>query len=110
MTTEEEKPKVEGKKPRRPTRAYKKDYTSAMAGLEDDTFDIGHPKYAAKYEVLSTPSRDMCNKSTRWEQTLAMRELIAPTVTMPTYPADHNNQELIHKSGRKNSADTKPTH
>ena len=50
MTTEEEKPKVEGKKPRRPTRAYKKDYTSAMAGLEDDTFDIGHPKYATKYE------------------------------------------------------------
>ena len=35
MTTEEDKPKVEGKKPRRPTRAYNKEDTSAMAGLEE---------------------------------------------------------------------------
>ena len=48
--SEEQKPKVEGKKPRRPTKPQKKEYTTRMVGLEEDTFDIGHPKYAAKYE------------------------------------------------------------
>ncbi len=47
-STDEQKPKVEGKKARRPTRAYKKEYMTAMVGLEEDTFNIGHPKYAAK--------------------------------------------------------------
>ena len=48
--SDEQKPKVEGKKARRPTRAYKKEFVTTTVGLEEDTFDIGHPKYAAKYE------------------------------------------------------------
>jgi hypothetical protein len=50
MATKEQKPKVEGEKACQPYRAYKKDYTSAMAGLKEDVFDIGHSKYAAKYK------------------------------------------------------------
>ncbi len=105
MTTEEDKPKVEGKKPRLPTRAYKKEYTSAMAGLEEDTFDRGHPKYAAKYEH----SVDAITRHVQQEYkagadvALAMRELTVPTVTMPTFPADPSDQEA-YKSGRKSSA------
>jgi hypothetical protein len=92
MTTEEDKPKVEGKKPRRPTRAYKKEYTSAMAGLEEDTFDIGHPKYAAKYER----SVDAIARHVQQEYKAgADVELTVPTATMPTFPPDPSDQEAI---------------
>ena len=97
MTTEEDKPKLEGKKPRRPTRAYKKEYTSAMAGLEEDTFDIGHPKYAAKYErsVDAIARHVQQEYKAGADVALAMRELTVPTVTMPTFPTDPNDQEAI---------------
>jgi hypothetical protein len=95
--TEEEKPKVEGKKPRRPTRPSKKEFTSEMAGLTEDTFDIGHPKYAAKYErsvdAIARYVQEQYKSGA--DVALAMRELIAPTVTMPTFPADPNDQEAL---------------
>ena len=49
MTEQEQKPKIEGKKSRRPFRPQRTEFTSKVVGLEDDTFDIGHAKYAAKY-------------------------------------------------------------
>jgi hypothetical protein len=95
--TEEQKPKVEGKRARRPTRAYKKEYTTAAVGLEDDTFDIGHPKYTAKYKrsVDAITRHVQQDYKSGADVALAMRELVAPTVTMPTYPADPNDQEAI---------------
>ena len=51
--SEEQKPKEpkdEGKKPHRPARSQKKEFTSDVVGLTTHTFDIGHPKYAVKYE------------------------------------------------------------
>jgi hypothetical protein len=94
---EEQKPKVEGKKPRRPVKPQKKEFTSGMVGLEDDTFDIGHPKYAAKYEKSVDAIARYVQQEYRSGAEVArgMRDLVAPTVTMPTYPADPNDQEKI---------------
>ena len=88
---------MEGKKARRPPRAYKKEYTTAMVGLEEHTFDIGHPKYAVKYErsVDAIARHVQQEYKSGADVALAMRELVAPTVTMPTYPADPNDQEAI---------------
>ena len=103
--TEEEKPKVEGRKPRRPTRPSKKEFTSEMSGLTDDTFDIGHSKYAAKYErSVDAIARYVQEQYKSGADVVAMRELIAPTVTMPTFPADPNNQEALQIYGKKNCA------
>jgi hypothetical protein len=95
--TEEEKPKVEGKKPRRPTRPTKKEFTSEMGGLTKDTFDVGHLKYAAKYErSVDAIARHVQEQyKSGADVALAMRELVAPTVTMPTFTADPNNQEAL---------------
>ncbi len=50
----EVKPKIEGaRKYRRHTRAVgliKKEFSTTVLGLESHTFDIGNPKYAAKYK------------------------------------------------------------
>ena len=46
---EEQKPKVEGKKPHRAARPQRKEFTSEVVGLTTHTFNIGHPKYAAQY-------------------------------------------------------------
>jgi hypothetical protein len=46
----EQKPKVEGKKPRRAIKPQKKEFTTGMVWLEEDTSDIGHLKYATKYK------------------------------------------------------------
>jgi hypothetical protein len=95
--TEEEKPKVEGRKPRRPTRPSKKEFTSEMSGLTEDTFDIGHSKYAAKYErsvdAIARYVQEQYKSGA--DVALAMQELIAPIVTMPTFPADPSNQEAL---------------
>ena len=95
--SEEQKPKVEGKKARRPTRAYKKEFTTTLVRLEEDTFDIGHPKYAAKYErsVNAIARHVQKDYKSGADVALAMRELVAPTATMPTFPADPNDQEAI---------------
>ena len=95
--SEEQKPKVEGKKARRPTRAYKKEFTTTLVRLEEDTFDIGHPKYAAKYErsVDAIARHVQKDYKSGADVALAMRELVAPTATMPTFPADPNDQEAI---------------
>jgi hypothetical protein len=83
--SEEQKPKVEGKKPRRPTKPQKKEY------------DIGHPKYAAKYERSVDAIARYVQQEDRSGAEVArgMQELVTPTVTMPTYPSDPNDQEKI---------------
>ena len=98
--TEEQKPKelkVEGKKARRPTRAYKKEFTTTVVGLEENTFDIGHPKYAAKYErsVDAIARHVQQDYKSGADVALGMRELVAPRVIMPTFPADPTDQEAI---------------
>ena len=66
-------------------------------GLKEDTFNIGHPKYAAKYErsVNAIARHVQKDYKSGANVALTMRELVAPTVTMPTYLADPNNQEAI---------------
>ena len=105
MSTEEQKPKVEGKKARRPARAYKKEFTTTTVGLEEDTFDIGHPKYATKYEcsVDAIARHVQTDYKSGADVALAMRELVAPTVTMPTYPQTRTTKRPS-RSGRRNSA------
>ena len=50
LEQQEQKPKVDGKKPnRRPFRPMKKEFETKVVGLETHTFDIGHAKYAAKF-------------------------------------------------------------
>ena len=52
MSAPDSKPKVEGRRAfRRPNNATvkKKEYVSTNTGVEAFTFDVGHPKYAAKY-------------------------------------------------------------
>ena len=98
MTEEQEKkPKVEGKKPQRPARPQKKEFTSEVVGLAAHTFDIGHPKYAAKYErsvdAIARYVQEQYKSGA--EVALAMRELVAPTVTMPVFLADPNDQEAL---------------
>jgi hypothetical protein len=68
-----------------------------MVGLEEDTFDIGHPKYAAKYEKSVDAIARYIQQEYRSGANVAraMRELVTPTATMPTYPADPNDQEKI---------------
>jgi hypothetical protein len=68
-----------------------------MVGLEEDTFDIGHPKYAAKYErSVDAIARYMQHENKSGAKVAwGMRELVTPTVTMPTYPSDPNDQEKI---------------
>ena len=48
---EDQKPKVDGKRPGRPFRRghTKKEFETKVVGLEVHTFDIGHAKYAAKF-------------------------------------------------------------
>ncbi len=48
--SEEQKQKVEGKKPSRPIKPQKKEFTTSVVGLEMHTFDIGKAKYASQYE------------------------------------------------------------
>ena len=53
MSAPDSKPKVEGRRAfRRPNNATvkKKEYVSTNTGVEAFTFDVGHPKYAAKYQ------------------------------------------------------------
>ncbi len=94
---QEKKPKVEGKKPHRSARPQKKEFTSEVVGLATHTFDIGHPKYAAKYErsvdAIARYVQEQYKSGA--DIALAMRELVAPTVTMPVFPADPNNQEAL---------------
>lgn len=49
----ETKPKVEGgarqQQRKRGQREYRKEHKSCVVGLENDTFDIGAAKYAAKF-------------------------------------------------------------
>jgi hypothetical protein len=48
---EEQKPKVEGKKPRNMAiMHHKKEFIKSLVSLKMHTFDIGNAKYAAKYQ------------------------------------------------------------
>ena len=100
MTTEEQKeqkPKVEGRRKPRQARPARKEFTSEVVGLTTHTFDIGHPKYAAQYErsvdAIARYVQEQYKSGA--EVALAMRELVAPTVTMPVFPTDPNNQEAL---------------
>ena len=108
MSTEEQKPKLKGKKAHRGTRAYKKEFTTAMVGLEENTFDIRQPKYATKYErsVDAIARHVQQDYKSGVDVMLAMRDLVEPTVTRPTYPTDPDDQEA-YKSGRRNFARSK---
>ncbi len=94
---QEKKPKVEGKKPYRPARQQKKEFASEVVGLTTHTFDIGHPKYAAKYERSVDAIARYVQEQYKSvaEVALAMRELVAPTVKMPVFPTDPNDQEAL---------------
>ena len=61
---EDQKPKVDGKRPaRRPFRIPKKEFETKVVGLEKHTFDIGHAKYAAKFIALAMKSYSTCKRS-----------------------------------------------
>mgnify|MGYP006166379963 FL=1 len=93
----EQKPKVEGKKPHRAARPQRKEFTSEVVGLTTHTFNIGHPKYAAQYErsvdAIARYVQEQYKSGA--DVALAMRELVAPSVTMPVFPADPNDQEAL---------------
>jgi hypothetical protein len=53
--SDQQKPKIEGRRPRRPSRNVgltKKEFVSMVVGLESHTFDVGNTKYAAKFQKL----------------------------------------------------------
>jgi len=94
---EEQKPKVEGKKPHRAARPQRKEFTSEVVGLTTHTFNVGHPKYEAQFErSVDTIARYVQEQyKSGADVALAMRELVAPSVTMPVFPADPNDQEAL---------------
>ena len=94
---EEQKPKVDGKNPRQAVKPQRKEFTSKVVGLITHTFNIGHPKYAAQYErsvdTIARYAQEQYKSGA--DVTLAMRELVAPSVIMPVFPTDPNNQEAL---------------
>ena len=68
-----------------------------MVGLTTHTFNVRHPKYAVQYErsvdAIARYVQEQYKSGA--DVTLAMRELVAPSVTMPVFPADPNDQEAL---------------
>jgi hypothetical protein len=87
---EDQKPKVDGKRPGRPFRRghTKKEFETKVVGLEAHTFDIGHAKYAAKF--ISSRDEIILYVQEKYEQGAviaeAMRTLMLKDITLPPYP------------------------
>jgi hypothetical protein len=85
---QEEKPKVDGKKPRRPFRPQKREFETKVTGLKVHTFDIGHAKYAAKYQ--SSLDEIILYVQEKYERGAviaeAMWRLELPDIQLPKYP------------------------
>jgi hypothetical protein len=89
-------PKVEGRGKRNfrkgasprnvgPTR---KEYVTKVVGLESHTFDIGHAKFAAKYQNTVNAIANHIQKDYKGEPeiTKALRDLSLPVIDIPNYP------------------------
>ena len=86
---QEQKPKVDGKKPnRRPFRPMKKEFETKVVGLETHTFDIGHAKYAAKF--IKSRDEIILYVQEKYEQGAVIAEAIRTMelkeITLPPYP------------------------
>jgi hypothetical protein len=89
LEQQEQKPKVDGKKPnRRPFRPMKKEFETKVVGLETHTFDIGHVKYAAKF--IKSRDKVVLYMQEKYEQGAviaeAMRTMTLTEITLPPYP------------------------
>ena len=92
MKMSETNPKIEGKRPRRPTRApgpTKKEFMTKVLGLESHTFDIGNAKYVAKYKKTVDAITNHIRKEYKGgsDITKAIRELSFPILTIQGYPS-----------------------
>ena len=87
---EDQKPKVDGKRPGRPFRRghTKKEFETKVVGLEAHTSSIGHAKYAAKF--VSSCNEIILYVQEKYEQGAviaeAMRTLVLKDITLPPYP------------------------
>ncbi len=92
-----QKPKVEGKKPHQAVKPQRKEFASEVVGLTTHMFNIGHPKYAARsVDAIARYVQEQYKSGANIA--LAMRELVAPSVTMPVFPSDPNDQEALQIS------------
>jgi hypothetical protein len=68
-----------------PTR---KEYVTKVVGLESHTFDIGHAKFAAKYQKTVETIANHIQKDYRGglEIAKALRDLSLPVIDIPNYP------------------------
>jgi hypothetical protein len=68
-----------------PTR---KEYVMKVVGLESHTFNIGHAKFAAKYQKMAEAIANHIQKDYKGgpEITKALRDLSLPVIDTPNYP------------------------
>ena len=94
-------PKIEvAKKFRRPTRAagpIKKEFVTKVLGLESHTFDIGNPKYVAKYmktvDVIANYTQIEYKGGA--DTAKAIKELSPPTLQVPGYPKEKAGETAV---------------
>jgi hypothetical protein len=68
-----------------PTR---KEYMTKVDGLESHTFDIGHAKFAAKYQKIVEAIANLIQKDYKGGPDIAkaLRDLSLPVISIPNYP------------------------
>ncbi len=91
-TTPGGKPKVEGRKFRRPTKPIKREFLSTTQGLEKHTFDVGNAKYAAKFQKLldAISIHIQANYKDGSKTAKSVRDLKLLVITLDAYPAGVN--------------------
>jgi hypothetical protein len=98
--SDQQKPKIEGRRPRRPSRNVgptKKEFVSTVVGLESHTFEVGKAKYTAKFQkscdVIAIHIQRDCKGGANIAK--AIRYLVLPTFPLPTYPVPEGNPAVI---------------
>ncbi len=72
----------------RNTRPTRKEYVTKVVGLESHTFDIGHEKFAAKYQKTVEAIANHIQKDYKGgpEIPKALQDLSLPVIDIPNYP------------------------
>jgi hypothetical protein len=98
--SDQQKPNIEGRRPRRPSRNVgltKKEFVSTLVGLKSHTFDMGNAKYAAKFQKLLDAIAIHIQRDYKGGADIAkaIRDLVLPTFPLPTYPVPEGNPAVI---------------
>jgi hypothetical protein len=80
----------------------RKDFTTKIVGLENDTFDVGNAKFAAKFQKLLEAIAIHIQREYKGGLDIAkgIRDLVLPTFTPPTYPLPEGSPPAVDE-GKK---------